>query len=395
MARARLYPSVRLITNEPTRGPWIYARNVAALEERVEDGALVEVLDASRRFLGHAFYNGRSDIRLRLVAEGRRGDLDRPERFFEARLRAADNLRRRGLGLAAVTNAYRVAHAEGDDLPGLVVDRFADTLVCEYHALGFWRAREVLETALGRIFPGAEIVARVPPSAARSEGFEAPPAGPAPREVWIEEHGLRYPVVPGTGHKTGWFCDQRDNRQRIASFAAGKDVLDLCCNAGGFALSAARAGARRVRAVDLDEVALERARRAGEENGLDVEWRHADGFDVLREVASERGPRPELVVLDPHKLIPNRSSLELGKKKYGDWNALALGALAPGGLLATFSCSGALDLPGFLGIVFGAARRAGREVRLLEILGAAPDHPQRPDWPRSRYLKGALLALAD
>jgi 23S rRNA (cytosine1962-C5)-methyltransferase len=200
-------------------------------------------------------------------------------------------------------------------------------------------------------------------------------------------------VLPGLGHKTGWFCDQRDNRRRVASFAAGLDVLDLCCNLGGFGLSAARAGARRVLCVDLDEVALERAQRAAQLNHLgDVLFRHEDAFHTLRAVGREKR-RPGLVVLDPHKLIRGKSNLEEGKKRYLDMNALALAAVAPGGLCATFSCSGALDLPGFLGLVFQAARRAEREVRVLEVYGAGPDHPQRPVFPRSRYLKGALLAV--
>ena len=168
-------------------------------------------------------------------------------------------------------------------------------------------------------------------------------------------------------------------------------MLDLCCNTGGFALHAARAGARRVRAVDLDEVALARADDAARRNGLEVETIHADAFDVLRGIGS--GPRPELIVLDPKKLVLGKSDLERGLKTYSDMNTLALGALPPGGILTTFSCSGAVDLPTFLGTLFAAARRAQVGVRLLSILGAAPDHPQRPDHPRSRYLKGAVLAV--
>jgi 23S rRNA (cytosine1962-C5)-methyltransferase len=199
-------------------------------------------------------------------------------------------------------------------------------------------------------------------------------------------------VRPGFGHKTGWFCDQRDNRLLVGGYAAGADVLDVCTNAGGFALRAKQRGARRVRAVDLDEVVLERAMRAGRKNGLEVEWIHADGFDVLRAVREER-EKPGIVVLDPHKVVRSRLDIEAGLAKYNDWNTLAIGCVRPGGLLATFSCSGAVDLPTFLGVVFQSARRAARDIRLLGVLGAAPDHPQRPEFPRSRYLKGALLAV--
>jgi 23S rRNA (cytosine1962-C5)-methyltransferase len=199
-------------------------------------------------------------------------------------------------------------------------------------------------------------------------------------------------VLPAHGHKTGWFCDQRENRAYVARYAAGADVLDLCCNLGGFALNAARAGARRVRAVDLDEVALARAQRAATENKLAVDFVHADAFDFLRAQKSASEP-PSLVVLDPHKLIVGKAQYEAGMLRYRDLNTLAIGCVRPGGLLATFSCSGSLDLPAFMGMLFLSARRAGREIRLLAVLGAGPDHPQRPDFARSRYLKGALLAV--
>ena len=389
-------PIVRLESDEIARGPWVYARQVVP-PEGVEDGALVAVEDASRRFVGHALYNSGSDIRLRWLSRGRKNALDRPAEFLGARLKAADELRRRTLRLEEVTNAYRVAHAEGDDLPGLVVDRLGEVLVCEYHALGFLRLRAEIEGARARLYPGKAVVHRVPEGAQRAEKIPAAALPDEPADLgerWIEEHGLRFPVQPAGGHKTGWFCDQRDNRVRIGTLARGRSVLDLFCNTGGFALQAARAGARSVRAVDLDEKAIERARRAAEANALAIELVHADAFDVLRSVARDKeSDRPELVVCDPHKLIPSRAHLEQGRRKYLDLFALALAATRSGGLVAAFSCSGALELEGFLGLLFMAARRAERAVRLLAILEAGPDHPQRPEWPRSRYLKGALLAL--
>lgn len=384
---------VDLATDQLAPGPWVFARQVRPPHDPVEDGALVAVHDASGRFLGHGLYNARSEIRVRWLVRGRKGALDRPREFLLARLRNADRLRRRTLRLEEVCDTYRVVHAEGDDLSGLIVDRLGTTLVCEHHALGFHRLRDAIEDALAELYPGFAIVHRVPPSAARAEGIELPAAAPRASEpVAVHEYGVRYLVRPAQGHKTGWFCDQRENRQRVAGLAAGRTVLDLCCNAGGFALAAASAGARRVVGVDLDERALALARAAGDAAGLAVEWRHEDAFDALRALA-RAGPRPELVVLDPHKLVPGRRDLEAGLRRYLDLNALALAAVAPGGLLATFSCSGAVDLPTFLGMLFRAARRAERPLRLLEVLGAGPDHPQRPEFGRSRYLKGALVAV--
>jgi 23S rRNA (cytosine1962-C5)-methyltransferase len=384
-------PAVRLLTDEIPSGPWIFGRQVAP-EDLPPDGSLVEVLDRTGRFLGHGLFNGASDIRVRLLSRGKRSDLRNPRDFLLRRLSSADRIRKRLLRLPEVSDAYRVAHAEGDDLPGLVVDRLGECLVCEHHSLGFWRLRREVESALADLYPGFPVVHRVPATAAKSEGFtpEEEPADLGERK--IREHEISYPVRPGRGHKTGWFCDQRDNRLSIASLARGQDVLDLCCNAGGFALQAARAGARHVRGVDLDEEVVARAREAARENGLPAEFVHADAFDFLRALREDRA-KPGVVILDPHKIIKSRAQLEAGLKSYSDLNTLALESVRPGGLLATFSCSGILDLPGFMGMVFQAARRAGREIRLLQTLGAAPDHPQRPDFSRSRYLKGALLAV--
>lgn len=382
---------VHLSSDDLRPGPWIFGRQVEPAPG-VEDGALVEVLDASGRFVAHALYNGASDIRLRVLSRGRKSALDRPRDFLLKTLKAADQVRRRVLRLPEVTNAYRIAHAEGDDLPGLIVDRLAGWIVCEHHSLGFWRLRAEVDWALRQLYPDLEVLHRLPPGPARSEGTRGVEPEVDPGEIEIEDQGLTFLVHPAGGHKTGWFCDQRDNRARVGRWSAGRDVVDLFCNTAGFGLFAARAGARRVRSVDLDEVVLERARASAARNELDVECIHADAFDFLRTLQS-RDERPGLLVVDPHKLIARKSDLESGQRKYLDINALAIDRARAGGLVASFSCSGLLSEPAFVGLLFQAARRAGRSVRLLEQYGAAPDHPQRPDFSRSRYLKGALLAV--
>jgi 23S rRNA (cytosine1962-C5)-methyltransferase len=384
-------PAVRLLSDESPKGPWVFGRQVDPAGAP-ENGALVEVLDRSGRFLGHGLFNGASDIRVRLLSRGKKSDLKSPRDFLLRRLSSADRLRKKVLRLPESTDAYRVAHAEGDELPGLIVDKLGDCLVCEHHALGFWRLRREIEAALAELYPQIPIVHRVPASAAKSEGFTPEEETLDLGELWIRENELSFPVHPGFGHKTGWFCDQRDNRLAIGALARGQDVLDLCCNGGGFSLQAARAGATRVRGVDLDEVVVARARAAAERNGLAAEFVHADAFDVLRSVRTERA-KPGLVVVDPHKIVKTRAQLEAGLKRYSDLNTLALECVRPSGLVATFSCSGLLDLPSFLGMLFQAGRRAAREIRLLSTLGAGPDHPQKPDFSRSRYLKGALLAV--
>lgn len=385
-------PQIELDSDDLSRGPWIYGRQVLEPREEVEAGSLVEVIDRSGRFVGHALYNPFSDIRLRVLSRGKKSDLDQPRQFLLRRLASADRVRKKLLGLPRRTNAYRVVHAEGDDLPGLIVDRFDDVLVCEYHSLGFYEWQDDVAWALNELYPGARIVHRVPLSVRKAEGFDPAEEAADLGEIEIEEDGVRFRLHPGRGHKTGFFCDQRDNRAKVASFCEGAHVLDLCCNIGGFSLHAMRAGARRVRAVDLDEVVLERAEASAQANEMDVEFIHADAFHVMRDEIGA-GRTSQVVVLDPHKIVRGKRMLEDGLAKYLDLNALALGCVRPGGLLATFSCSGAVELHEFVGTVFRAARRAGREMRVLEVLGASPDHPQRPDFPRSRYLKGLLLAV--
>ncbi|HPF14632.1 MAG TPA: class I SAM-dependent rRNA methyltransferase, partial [Planctomycetota bacterium] len=370
---------------------WVFGRQVEPAPE-VPNGTLVEIIDAAGRFVGHGLYNGASDIRIRVLHRGKKSAMDSPRQFLQRALAEAIRLRKRVLRLPEVTDAWRAVFAEGDDMPGLIVDHFAGHLVCEHHSLGFWNLREDIGWALEQLIPGAPIVHRMPQGAARSEGGQPGLDGAPPSTVWIREHGIEYPVELATGHKTGWFCDQRDNRQRVADLANDRFVLDLCCNRGGFALNAKRAGARRVHAVDLDEVALDGARQAAARNHLDIEFEHADAFQVLRSMQGAK-VRPNLIVLDPHKLIRGQGNMDEGRRKYGDFNSLALQTLAPGGLLATFSCSGALDLPSFLGILFQSARRAERGLRLLSVYGAALDHPQRPDFPRGAYLKGALCVV--
>ena len=329
-----------------------------------------------------------SDIRVRMLSRDRRSDLDKPRQFLLKQIASADRIRKKLLRLPEVTDAYRMVHAEGDDLPGLVIDKFGSVIVCEHHSLGFWLWRADVTWALKELHPDCTVYHRVPKSATRSEGFD-PPEPVDADEVLVREHGLDFVVKPAAGHKTGFFCDQRDNRQLVASLARGGDVLDLCCNAGGFALHAKAQGATRVSAVDLDEKVLDRAIRSAKQNDLEIRWTHGDVFDVLR----REQPRARTVILDPHKIVKDRNRMEQGLAMYGDMNALALGAVKPGGLFATFSCSGAVDLATFVGTVFRAARRAERGVRLLRVLEAGPDHPQRPDFTRSRYLKGLLLAV--
>jgi 23S rRNA (cytosine1962-C5)-methyltransferase len=214
----------------------------------------------------------------------------------------------------------------------------------------------------------------------------------APEPVEVHEHGLRFHAAPGYGHKTGFFADQRENRRRFAELARGRRVLDLCCNAGGFAVHAMAGGAREATGVDMDAGILEIARANAAANKLDIRFEQADIFEWLRQAAA-RGERYDAVILDPAKLTRDRSKVIDALKKYFAMNRLALDVIPPSGLLLTCSCTGLVSEADFLEMLRRVALNAGREIQILEVRGAGADHPVRADVPESRYLKAVFCRV--
>lgn len=367
-----------------TRGHLFFFRKMVEYADRsVEPGTLVDVEDRTGAFAGTGFYNPDSEITIRLLSTRREESDD----FIDERLRTAVALRHDLLKLPEVTEAYRAAHAEGDGLTGLILDRFGPVLVAQLWSRGWFVRREALRASLKKVFPNASVRFVADDRAMENEGFEMPDE-PPPGPVVIAEHGAQFRVNFTTGHKTGFFCDQRDNRRAVAAMSAGKTVLDLCCYTGGFAVHAAKSGAKKVVGVDLDEDALETAKRNAKLNKVAVEWKHGDVFDILRAL-----PRPsefDLVILDPAKLARNKLELGKARRAYYDMNRLAFGAVAKGGVLVTCSCSGLVPEAEFLEIVREAARSAEREYRVFRIAGAAPDHPVSTLYPEGRYLKAVF-----
>jgi 23S rRNA (cytosine1962-C5)-methyltransferase len=319
------------------------------------------------------------------------------EAIWVSRLERAIALRRDALALEQVTNAYRVVHAEGDDLSGLVVDRFDNVLSAEIFSLGMYqRIGPLLDHLAARV--GTEhFRVNVDDRIAQAERFGGRPLASKdlPDRVTIIEHGVRFRVDVRSGHKTGFFCDQRENRRDLARFCRDRGVLDLCSYSGGFALNAlVRGGAREATCVDLDEAAAAMARANANANQVRMNVVHADAFGYMRQMAAN-GRSYEVVVLDPPKLVGNRDEIALGKRKYFDLNVLAMGLTEPGGLLLSCSCSGLLSPPDFIALLRAAARRAGRSAQLLGLTGAAPDHPVSLDAPEGAYLKAAWLLMGD
>ncbi len=358
------------------------------------DGDLVRVVDRDGQHLGFALWNGRSQIALRFLS---RRDTPPDLECWSQRIDRAVALRTKVLGLEQETNAYRVIHAEGDGLSGLVVDRFDDVLSAEVFSLGMYqRIGPILSLCADRLGT-AHFRVGVDERVALQEDFPGRPLASAalPPRVTIEEHGIRYRIHFEHGHKTGFFCDQRDSRRDLARFCGDRTVLDLCCYSGGFALNALiRGQAREVTCVDLDEKAVALARENGNANNVRLNAIHADAFGYLRQMAlNERSYH--VVVLDPPKLILDRTEISSGKRKYFDLNVMAMKLVERGGLLLTCSCSGLLGTPDFVALLRAAARKAEREAQLLALTSAAPDHPVALDALEGAYLKVAWLLIAE
>ena len=376
------------------RHPWIYSGAIERVERSPQSGETVEVRAADGSALALAAWSPQSKIRARVWSfePGARIDAD----FFRARIGAAIALRA-ALPASRHTNALRLVHGESDGLPGLVVDRYADVLVTQFLSAGVERWREELLDALAESTGCEAIYERSDAEVRTLEGL-APRAGFArgnrdARRCPIIEYGLNFRVDVEEGQKTGFFLDQRENRQRVRALAAGREVLDAFSYTGGFALAALAGGARRVLAVESSVPALEVARENLAANQLDASrlaFERADVFAHLR-LLRDRAAKFDLVVLDPPKFAPTAALAKNAARAYKDINLLAFKLLAPGGLLATFSCSGAVSMDLFQSIVAGAALDARVEAKIIERFGAAPDHPVALEFPEGEYLKGFLI----
>ncbi len=383
-------PEIQLAVRVHGRHPWFFRKMIRRPRQSLPAGAAVRVRDRDGAPVGIGFYNARCELALRIL---RRGTPDNGGDDIEACLQEllddALELRHDVLDLPARTTAYRLVHAEGDGLPGLILDRLADTIVAQVFALGIHHHIEPIGEHLLQRLPDSKLVLTVDSEAAKREGIPAAPPVRA-REVEVHEHGVLFAVRPGEGHKTGFFADQRGARQRVRSLAHGRRVLDLFCNAGGFAVCAALGGAREVLAADLDERVIAAATENAARNRTSVTIEHDDAFEVLRRVP--RGHH-DLIIVDPPKWATGKSQIEAARKRYADINRLAFEKAPTGGLLLTCSCSGALSEHGFLDILRRAAEQANRDARVLHVGGAGPDHPHALECPEGRYLKTVLLQV--
>jgi len=376
------------------RHPWIFSGAIERVVGKPKAGDTVEVRTADGAPLAMAAYSPTSQIRARVWSFDPQATTNAD--WFKARVRRALALRE-ALPAARHTNALRLVHGESDGLPGLIVDRYADVLVVQFLSAGAERWREAILDALQEATHCEAVFERSDAEVRKLEGLE-PRVGFArgnrnATRCPITEYGLNFRVDVEQGQKTGFFLDQRENRQRVRALASGREVLDGFCYTGGFAVAALAGGAARVLAVESSAPALDVARENLAANPLDaskVEFVQADVFAHLR-LLRDGGKKFGLVVLDPPKFAPTAAQAKNAARAYKDVNLLAFKLLAPGGLLATFSCSGGVSAELFQSIVAGAALDAGVGAKIIERFHAAADHPVALEFPEGDYLKGLLL----
>jgi 23S rRNA (cytosine1962-C5)-methyltransferase len=388
------------------RHPWIFAGAVAHLKGRARAGDTVDVFAHDGRPLGRAAFSPHSQIRARLWTFDAEETIDHA--FFKRRVAAAVAARA-ALPELRGQQGLRLIHGESDGLPGVIADRYGDTVVVQLNSAGAEKWRDALVAALVQATGCARIFERSDSDVRGLEGLEARtgflhgapqevPLGceaPAGRVV-IEEHGIRLEVDIAGGHKTGFYLDQRENRLLARQLSAGRSLLNCFCYTGGFSLQALAGGAAQVLSIDSSGPALESARRNLALNpqlpAARAEWRDADVFEELRAL-KKAGARFDFIILDPPKFAPSAAHADRAARAYKDINLLGFRLLNPGGLLMTYSCSGGIGLELFQKIVAGAAGDAGVDARILRRLSAAPDHPVALAFPEGEYLKGLLCQV--
>jgi len=371
------------------RHPWVFSGGIAKVEGQPKLGDSVALQSADGVFLGVAAYSPDSQIRARVWDWAPR-DIDAA--FFAERIRHAAALRQ-----AAADEGVRLIHGESDGLPGVVADRYADTVVLQLLSAGAERWRGAIADTLAALPGIARVIERSDADVRELEGLPSQSgllrgeaaAGP----LTVREHGLEFAVDAEQGHKTGFYLDQRDNRGLLRGLAKGKAVLDCFCYSGGFALNTLAGGATSVTAIDSSGPALAAAQANAARNRLSgAEWLEADVFQSLRKFR-DAGRKFDLIVLDPPKFAPTAAHAEKAARAYKDINLLAFKLLNTGGRLMTYSCSGGVSPDLFQKIIAGAALDAGVDARIEHWLHASADHPVVMNFPEGEYLKGLVLQV--
>lgn len=370
---------------------WIYEGDIDSISGDLKPGDLVMVTAQDGHWCGQGLYSPQSKLRVRLLTSGHE-TIDAS--FWDHRIAEAVARRR---SVISGTTAYRLVHSEGDGLPGLIVDRYGLVLVMQTLTVGMDQRREELGEVLLRHTGAEAIYLRNDAPARAHEGLPLERGflrGEGPLRVEITEGPARFLVDIERGQKTGWFCDQRNNRLAVAALAKERDVLDAFCHTGAFGIHAALAGARSVSGLDVSRSAVESARFHAELNGVAqiCEYRQADAQQALKRLGRSRR-RFDLVILDPPAFAKSRSVRGRAVEGYRHINGLALNLIRPGGLLVTCSCSHHVSEGDLCAAVEAAARQARKRIEIIERRGAGPDHPVRLSMPETRYLKCLIIKV--
>ncbi|WP_437922353.1 class I SAM-dependent rRNA methyltransferase [Sphingobacterium sp. LRF_L2] len=375
--------------------PWIFSGAINKVKGAPLNGSLVQVFNADDEFIAFGVYNAQSRVAVRLLEWDPNRVVD--ESWWRDRIRRSVELRKHLL--TAENNTVRLVFAEADFLPGLIVDKYGDFISIQVHSSGIELVKSVVVDELVTLLAPRGIYERSDLKSREHEGLPNSNGllyGETPPEfVEVMENGIRYQINIVEGQKSGFYCDQRENRWLTAQYVADKRVLDCFCYSGGFTLNAFKQGASEVVSVDSSALAVDTLKRNLISNGFDAVKSRAVQSDVnkyLRQLGEE-GEKFDLIVLDPPKYAPSRSSLEKASRAYKDLNRRGLMLLSSGGLLATFSCSGAMDIDTFKQVVSWAALDAGREIQFIRQFSQPEDHPVRASFPEGEYLKGLLVRV--
>lgn len=377
------------------RHPWVFSGALDKVKGKPENGDLVKVLDANGEFLAYGYYNAQSRVAIRLIEWDSNVEIN--EDWYELKIKTA--IAGRSHLLNDDTTACRLIFSEADFLPGLIVDRYADFLSVQILSSGIEKAKEVIIKLLVKLLQPKGIFDRSDATARTHEGITAENGllwGETPDEfIEVKENGIKYHINIAEGQKSGFYCDQRDNRKILASYTKDKKVLDCFSYSGGFSMNAFAEGAAHVTSVDSSALAIETLKQNIALNQFDANKHTAIQSDVNKQLRqfNDEAQQFDVVILDPPKYAPSRSALDRAARAYKDLNRRGLILLKSGGLLATFSCSGAVDIETFKQIIAWAALDAGKEVQIIKQFCQPEDHPVRLSFPEGEYLKGLLLRV--
>jgi 23S rRNA (cytosine1962-C5)-methyltransferase len=378
------------------RHPWVFSGAIENVKGKPANGDIIRLLDAKKDFLAYGFYNDQSRVAVRLLEWDKATTVN--DQWFRDKVRMAVSNRAHILSSGG-TDTCRLIFSESDYLPGLIVDKYADHLAVQVLTSGMQKAMPVIINELKALLNPISVFDKSDAASRAHEGLETENTlleGSQPPElVMVKENGISYGINIAEGQKSGFYCDQRYNRQVLASYAKGKKVLDSFCYTGGFTLNSLKNGAAEVVSVDSSALALDTLKENIRLNGFEDSRHRSIKSDVnvqLRKFRDE-GELFDIIVLDPPKYAPSRSALDRASRAYKDLNRLGMQLLNSGGLLATFSCSGAMDMETFKQVLAWAALDAGKQVQFIYQFNQPEDHPVRASFPEGEYLKGLLCRV--